>query len=109
MKNFINYFRVFPLIHIAYKRFAISTKTFSELLIDVLRRQKISSLINGMVDNYGAKHIFHHSHVGLQFMSSAYRYFIALCLFSQFFVFSPHFIPGPRFIPGAQSGSAVLY
>ena len=34
-----------------------------------------------MVDNYGAKHFFHHSHVGLHFRSSAYCYFFALCLF----------------------------
>ena len=36
---------------------------------------------NAFFDNYDAKHFFHHSHVGLQFMSSAYRYFVALYIF----------------------------
>ena len=30
---------------------------------------------------FGAKRFFHHSHAGLQFTSSAYCYFVALCLF----------------------------
>ena len=77
----MNYFRVLPLINTTYKRFVISTKTFSELAIDRRFETPKNIQFTSTVDNYGAKHFFHHSHVGLQFMSSAYRYFVALCLF----------------------------
>ena len=76
-----------------------------------------------MVDSYGAKHFSLHSHVGLQFMSSPYRYFVALCLFHSVLysvrvlylvrilypVRSPRFIPSPRFILRPQSAVLILY
>ena len=69
-----------------------------------------------MVDNYSANHFFHHSHVGLQFMSSAYRYFVPPCVFHSVLysvrilypVRSPCFIPSEAGQPGWPGWPAAM-
>ena len=62
---------------------------------------------------FGAKRFFHHSHVGLQFTSSAYCYFVALCLFHSVLysvrVLYLVLILYPVRSPGPQSAVLVLY
>ena len=93
------------MINTIHKRLEISTKTFSGVLIVVLRNQKISSALWLIIM---ARNTF-----STILMLSAYRYFVAPCLFHSVLysvrilypVRSPCFIRtgSPHFPPGPQS------